>query len=151
MLKVFINGLKKLFEDSYIDIPEDKLDLVSELTDEVASLKESLTDAIETTIAKSKELDQIKIEKLVMESADGLTDIDSEKFKDLAKELVFEDAESYSEKLKVIRESYFKQDKAIVQSGISTEITDITEELVGKQKSTDARVNAYADALSKIL
>ena len=145
----FIKGLKNLFLESYIEVPEEKFDVVGDLTEQVKSLETQLSEAMEKSISAAKKLEAIKIESLVNEASTDLTDVDAEKFKDLAKELVFEDVETYSAKLKVIRESYFKQTKSDVQSIVSTETTDILSEETST-KRIDPNVAAYASAMGKL-
>ena len=125
----FISGMKGLFEQHYIDIPEEKYDVLGEMEETITSLEDKLNEQVEAAVALKSELDSMKREGVIAESASGLADTDVEKFKALAEELTFEDADSFSTKLQTIRENYFgKKATSGVQSVVTDEPVQINEE-----------------------
>lgn len=127
----FITGMKGLFEQHYIDIPEEKYDVLGEMEETIEVLEAKLNEQVEAGVALKGELDAIKRASLVAESATGLADTDVEKFKALAEELSFEDADSFGTKLQTIRENYFgKKATSGVQSVVTDEPVQLTEEKV---------------------
>lgn len=127
----FISGMKGLFEQHYIDIPEEKYDVLGDMEETISSLEEKLNEQVESAVALTQELNSIKRESVIAEAANGLADTDAEKFQALAEELSFEDAESFSTKLQTIRENYFgKKATSGVQSVVTDEPVQITEEKV---------------------
>ena len=127
----FIGRLKDVFVESYIEIPEDKYDVLGEMEENIASLEGKLNEQVETAVTLKKELDTMKRAKAIAESSDGLADTDVEKFKALAEELTYEDAASFSTKLQTIRENYFGKKAATIVEGVVTdEPVQINEETV---------------------
>lgn len=127
----FISGMKGLFEQHYIDIPEEKYDVLGDMEETISSLEEKLNEQVEAAVTLTQELNAIKRESVIAEAANGLADTDVEKFQALAEELTFEDVESFSTKLQTIRENYFgKKATSGVQSVVTDEPVQITEEKV---------------------
>lgn len=127
----FISGMKGLFEQHYIDIPEEKYDVLGDMEETIQSLEEKLNEQVEASVGLTQELNSIKREGIIAEAANGLADTDAEKFQALAEELTFEDVDSFSTKLQTIRENYFgKKATSGVQSVVTDEPVQITEEKV---------------------
>lgn len=127
----FITGMKGLFEQHYIDIPEEKYDVLGDMEETISSLEEKLNEQVEAAVALKGELDSMKRSSVIAEAASGLADTDVEKFQALAEELTFEDVDSFSTKLQTIRENYFgKKATSGVQSVVTDEPVQITEEKV---------------------
>lgn len=127
----FISGMKGLFEQHYIDIPEEKYDVLGDMEETISSLEEKLNEQVEAAVALKGELDSMKRSSVIAEAANGLADTDVEKFQALAEELTFEDVDSFSTKLQTIRENYFgKKATSGVQSVVTDEPVQITEEKV---------------------
>ena len=127
----FITGMKGLFEQHYIDIPEEKYDVLGDMEQTIEVLEAKLNEQVETAVALKGELDSMKRASFVTEAASGLADTDVEKFKALAEELSYEDADSFGAKLQTIRENYFgKKATSGVQSVVTDEPVQINEEKV---------------------
>jgi hypothetical protein len=139
----FIGGLKTLFEEHYIEIPEEKFDVIGELEAKAADAEEKLNEALASAIELKKQLDEAKKTEVVRELQAGLTETEVEKFQSLASEIVFESAESYKEKLATIRESYFKSAKVEVKGGVEDEGTAV------EQKVMTESIARYAEVLGK--
>ena len=116
----FMNSLKDLFTESYIEVPESKVDLVDELAAEVAELEEAHNTAVAQTLAMQEELEVLKRDAIIREHAAGLAETQVEKLKDLVSEIDFEDEDTFSQKVETVKESYFTKK--------ASESADITEE-----------------------
>ena len=102
----FINGMKNLFNEHYIEIPEDKVDVVDDLFQKVEELEEQLNKQIQESVDLKKEVSTYKKEKVVQSLTSGLSDTQAEKVKELAESVDAED-EKLEEKVQVIKENYF--------------------------------------------
>ena len=119
----FMNNLKDLFTESYIEVPESKVDLVDELAAEVEELEEAHNTAVAKTLEMQEELETYKRNAIIAEAAEGLVATQAEKLKKLAEDLDFDDAETFAEKVATIKESYFT--KTVSESAdIEEEATD---------------------------
>ena len=107
----FISGLKKLFEEHYIDVPEEKEDVFESLVVENAELETKLDEQTEKHMETVKELNSYKAQFVFKTIAEGMVDTDVEKFKELTEDVDYDTDEQYAEKLNVIKNSYFKSDK----------------------------------------
>ena len=107
----FMSGLKSLFQESYIDVPEDKLDVLDELANKVESLTAELDETTNDNIELTKHLVELKKGSVFEEVTEGLADTEKEKLVKLCEGVDFEDEESFAEKVSVIKENYFPKDK----------------------------------------
>lgn len=144
ILEGFVGGLKTLFQEHYIDIPEEKVDVLGDMEQHIAELSSKLDESLEKNVQLSKQLGEMAREKTIEEAAEGLTDTEVEKFKGLAEELVFESEEGFKAKLQTIRENYFSTEKkvATIQSPVTDSTVTITEET-----SVDPTMKKYLQAL----
>jgi hypothetical protein len=104
----FIDSIKKVFEDHYVDVPAEKYDVLGSLGDKVDELESKLNESVNANIEMSKQIAEMERANIVSELSEGLTDTESEKFASLASEIVCEDVDTLQSKLQTIRESYFK-------------------------------------------
>lgn len=120
----FITGLHKLFVESYIDVPESKVDLVEELVQKVNSLEDKLNEEFENSVRLHNELVEARKHEIFSESTRDLTDFQADKLRDLSKNVVFESVNDYAEKLQTLKESYFSNKTAKSNSsGMSNDNT----------------------------
>ena len=117
----FMNNLKDLFTESYIEVPESKVDLVDDLAETVEELEESLNVTTAKAIELSEELEGYKRDAIIRESARDLAETQVEKLKSLVEDVDFEDEETFARKVATIKESYFTRK--------TTETVDITDEV----------------------
>ena len=103
----FMVGLKNLFVEHYIDIPEEKVDLVDDLFAKVEDLEESLNKEMEKNVDMQSELKEYKKFEAIANISEDLTDVQVEKMQKLAETVDFESEDEYAEKLQVIKENYF--------------------------------------------
>ena len=149
ILEGFVAGLKDLFEEHYIDLPEEKFDLVGSLEEQVEELEAKLDEQVAANVELSKELSESKRIEIVKSISEGLTVIEAEKLQSLAEELSYEDASTFQTKVKTIRENYFtKKSTADVKSPV-TDAPVITEEFKTSPVA-DSTMTAYLSALNKI-
>jgi hypothetical protein len=141
----FMAGLKNLFVENYIDVPEEKADLVDELATKSEDLEAKLNEEFEKSVAMKKELDEFKAEKALAEATNGLVDVDADKLRSLAEGVEFETIDQYREKLETIKESYFPKVRA---TGAEKEesIDDGSE----PQKELTESMSVYARTLSSM-
>ena len=110
----FMNGLKNLFTESYVEVPESKVDLVDELGTQVRELEEKLNETTEASIRMTGELEELKRDAIIREHSRDLAETQVEKLKSLAEDIDFEDAETFASKVATIKESYFTKKKVTV-------------------------------------
>lgn len=138
----FINGMKAVFEEHYVDVPAEKYDVLGSLEEQVVELEDKLNESVEANIAMQKKIAEYDRATVVAELSEGLTATEEEKFQTLAAEIVFESVEQYQGKLQTIRESYFTKAAPVAKD------TVVTEE-VGAQKFISEDIAQYAAAISK--
>lgn len=117
----FMNSLKDLFVESYIDVPETKVDLVDELAETVQELEAKLNEQTGIAIEMSQQVEALQRDTIVRESARDMAETEVEKLKSLVESLDFEDEESFTAKVKTVKESYFKKE---ITEEVSDETTD---------------------------
>lgn len=149
ILESFVAGMKSLFEEHYIEVPEEKFDVLGEMEDKISELEEKLNEQVAANIELAKTLSEQKRLEILASATQGLTDTEVEKFNALAEELSYEDAESFEKKVQTIRENYFtKKATTVVESVVSdTPVEVLTEE---KKPQVDPAMNAYLTALNKL-
>jgi len=146
MTEEFISGLRNLFAEHYIDVPAEKIDLVSELATKVEELESSLNEEIERGIQIKKSLIESHKTEVVHVVCEGLTATQVEKIKSLAESVEFSTEEEYKNKLETIRENYFPSGtKRADENQLHEELGDVED----KKVSSDPFVNAVAQAISK--
>lgn len=146
----FMTGLRNLFQENYIDIPEEKADFVDELAAKVEELNDSMNEEVDRNIELRKALAEAKAELIMRDVSEGLTATQVEKLKSLAEGVEFEDEESFESKLRTIKESYFssKKEESLVESfTMDDEPVEIEEEQTAV--SYDRGMAAYMNAISK--
>ena len=117
----FISGLKRLFEEHYIDIPEEKVDVLSDLTKENEDLKEQVNNEINRNIELKKEKDTVSASEVFNDVVDGLADTEIEKMKSLGEGIEFEDEDSYREAISTLRENYFPKTRVAEEEVVEVE------------------------------
>lgn len=105
----FMNKLKDLFVESHIEVPEDKVDLVDELADNVEELEAKLNESTERSIQMAEELETYKRESVIREATKDLAETQVEKLKSLAENVDFDDEETFAQKVAQLKESYFSK------------------------------------------
>ena len=128
----FMGGLKTLFTEHYIEVPDEKVDIVESLYDKVEELEEKLNSQIDDNVKVTGELNEYRKNKILEEVCDDLADTQSEKMKTLVEGVSYEDdADDFENKVKTIKESYFpnqtKQDANVEQESDDTPTEETPE------------------------
>ena len=139
----FMNNLKGLFTESYIEVPESKVDLVDDLSDQVAELEEQLNKQTEQSMDQALELEYLKRESVIREAAKGLAETQVEKLVDLSENVDFEDEESFKNKIETLKENYFKTKTQSVSED------EVEEDNNAQPAETSSSMNVYLDAIRK--
>jgi len=146
----FIVGLKGLFESHYVEVPAEKADVLALQESTIAKLEKDLNEELAKSVEIRKENIQLKKDALVKKHTEGLTVSDTAKFKELCEGVSFDSVETFSQKLKVIKETYFPKNpkcsgdldaSLLIEGGIAHEDT--------AQSMTE--VDVYAEAISRMV
>ena len=119
--ETFMSNLKVLFTESYIDVPETKVDLVDDLADQVEELEEALNSTTADAIALSEQVEALTREAIVSEAVAELADTQAEKFYSLVEGVEFESKETFANKVATIKESFFAKTTAPAEDVLSEE------------------------------
>ncbi len=144
----FINGLKKLFEEHYVEVPEDKFDVVEELAGRLDDMEDKLNEEVASNITAQQSIEELKREKIISEASKDLADSEIEKLQELAEDVDFEDEEKFVEKVSTLKEAYFKGDKLEAVSDESNVAFNESEE-DAVAKPTDPSMASYTAAIEK--
>jgi len=147
ILEGFVSGLKGLFEEHYIDIPEEKFDVLGALEEQNAELQAKLDEQVAVNVEMAKVINESTRESIVADALDGLTETDKEKFLGLSEELVFEGVESFEKKVQTIRENYFTNKASTIVESV---VTDTPVETLTEEKAVDPSIRKYMSALNNI-
>jgi len=142
----FIAGLRNLFAENYINVPEESVDLVEELAAKVEELETKLNEEIETNIVYKKALTEAIKEQLTVEVCEGLTATQVEKIKSLAESVDFSTEEEFVEKLETLRENYFPSG---IQKAKVSHLHEQFEDTEEKKAILDPFISAVSQAISK--
>ena len=138
----FISGLKALFEEHYIDVPDEKYDILEAQSEKIDELESKINEQIEKSAELKKQNDKLVRESVFVEVSKDLADTEVEKFKGLAEEVEFNGEESFTEKLNQLKESYFPKSNTIAES--------VDSESEGSDSyDTTGAMAAYMTAISK--
>ena len=143
----FIGGLKKLFEDHYIDVPDEKYNVLEDQASKIEDLEKKLNEEIEKNVELNKSNGELKREDIAKAVSADLTDVEKEKFNKLAEEVEYSNEEDFTTKVKTIKESYFgKKDEAK-----SNDIDDVAVSDGSAQDPAELTnsMAAYSAAISK--
>ena len=142
----FISGLKQLFEDHYIDVPDEKYDVLEAQSEKIAELEERLNEEIGKNVEMAQSNSELVREQVIAEVSEDLADTEIEKFKSLTVDVEFGDEESFREKVSTIKESYFPKTQASDSAG-----TYIDHEEGGTAQDVDTTdaMKRYMSAISR--
>jgi len=148
MTESFLEGMKSLFEEHYVTIPEEKYDVLNSMVDKLDEMESKLNEQIDRNVALNRRLAESTADVIFTEVAEGLADTQKEKLATLAENVEFESETDYREKLGTLKESYFPSKTSAPKS---------TSENLSEEVSTDEapsvevapRMQAYLDILSR--
>ena len=140
----FMNGLKDLFVESYVDVPEAKEDLVDDLAEQVEELETALNSQTAKNIEMTEELELFQRYEVIREHAHGLAETEVEKLAKLAEDLDYIDEETFSAKVKTIKDSYFTKEAKPLEVG-----ADLVEDTADDAVEVSSSMDVYLQALRK--
>ena len=137
----FMNKMKDLFTESYITVPEEKVDLVDDLADQVEELEATVNESTQKAIDMAVELEGYKREAIIREATKDLAETQVEKLKSLAENVDFDDEETFTQKVAQLKESYFAK-------AAKSQDDSIDEEEAPVVTASDS-MNSYLNAIKK--
>ena len=148
MTESFLSGMKSLFEDHYVSIPDDKYDVLESMVNKLDDMEGRLNEQMEKNISLNKRLGESTADGIFTEVAEGLAETQKEKLKSLAEGIEFEGEDAYREKVATLRESYFPKDGSKPQ--VSSKSETISEGIANEDTTAynSAAMNKYLSALS---
>ena len=146
MTESFMAGMKNLFEEHYVTLPDDKYDVLENMVDKLDEMETKLNEQIEKNVALNQQLGESTAQTIFNNVAEGLATSQKEKFQSLAESVEFESEESYRGKMETLKESYFGQKKSTTTASAPQELK---EEAAHTEPATGAMA-AYLDALGRI-
>ena len=148
MTESFLEGMKGLFEEHYVTVPEEKYDVLNSMVDKLDEMENKLNEQIDRNVALNRRLAESNADGIFTAVAEGLADTQKEKLATLAENVEFESAADYREKLETLKESYFPSKTSAPKNtseNLSEEVS--TDEVI--QEDTTPRMQAYLDVLSR--
>jgi hypothetical protein len=152
MTENFIEGLKTLFVEHYVDVPEDKYDVIDELANRLDEMEQKLDGEVTRNMEVTEELETLKRGNIVKSAGEDLTESQREKLESLAEGVDYKNEEDFAEKISEVKNAYFRVDgesleeETIVEEGTGT----LTEESDSEEKVLDPNMNVYSPAISKL-
>lgn len=135
----FMAGIKSVFDENYIEMPEEKADILEEMAEKLDEMEEKLNEQIERNIDLSEQVEILLKESIVSDIASGLADSQKEKFVSLAESIEFDSEEEFVSKLETIKESYFPQNQVRL----------VEDTFVGQDQQLNESMSAYVQAISR--
>jgi len=140
----FISGLKQLFEDHYIDVPNEKYDVLEAQSEKISELEEKLNEAMQKSIDLTSSNENLVREQVISEVSEDLADTEIEKFKSLTQDVDFGNEDSFREKLDTLKENYFPKSQPVSDRTIDDEDVSTAQDV----DTTDA-MKTYMSAISR--
>ena len=150
MTENFIEGLKTLFVEHYVDVPEDKYDVIDELANRLEEMEAKLDGEVSNNMAITEELDQLKRGNVVSEASSDLTDTQKEKLSSLAEGVDYKDEADFAEKIAEIKEAYFKVDGEKVEADTNVEEGENEFQVEETEKVIAPSMQQYSSAITKL-
>ena len=142
----FISGLKQLFEDHYVDVPDEKYDVLEAQSEKISELEGKINEMMESTIELKSTNAKLVMEQVMSEVSSDLAETEIEKFKSLVEDVDFSDEASYREKLDTLKESYFPSNTTLTEA---TETIDDVDTGTAQDVDTTDSMAAYMAAIGR--
>ena len=140
----FISGLKKLFAEHYIDVPDEKYNVLEDQASKIEELEKKLNEQIEKNVELNKDNAEKSRKEIMAEVASDLADTAKEKFAKLAEEIEWSDADSFKQKCETIKESYFGK-----KEEVKDKLDDVAAGDEASNEDLSKAMAAYTAAISK--
>ena len=148
MTESFLQGMKSLFEDHYVTIPEDRYDVIESMVDKLDEMEEKLNEQIQRNVALNRRLAESVADVIFAEVSEGLALSQKDKLASLAENVEFDSEESYREKLVTLRESYFSPKATSAQRDTAETVSESVDEMSASQVSPI--MESYLSVLSRV-
>lgn len=145
MAESFLNGLKGLFEQHNIAVDDEKLDLVAAANEKAEGLEEQLNASLKEKLELTKEINDLKRNKMVKDASESLTVTQQEKLQSMAEGIEYDNLEDFAKKLDIIKETYFASKSVVTEQKVDEEPLDEAEE----KAALDPLMERYASAISR--
>jgi len=149
MTESFLEGMKKLFEDHYVTIPEEKYDVIESMVDKLDEMESKLNEQIDKNVALNKRLAESTADVIFSEVTEGLAQTQREKLATLAENVEFESENGYREKLETLKESYFPS-KTSTPTSKSENLTEESEATDYQSKSVSSTMERYLQTMTRV-
>ena len=149
MTESFLEGMKKLFEDHYVTIPEEKYDVIESMVDKLDEMESKLNEQIDKNVALNKRLAESTADVIFSEVTEGLAQTQREKLATLAENVEFESENGYREKLETLKESYFPS-KPSTPTSKSENLTEESEATDYQSKSVSSTMERYLQTMTRV-
>ena len=150
MTESFLEGMKKLFEDHYVTIPEEKYDVIESMVDKLDEMESKLNEQIEKNVALNKRLAESVADVILADVSEGLALSQKEKLASLAENVEFDSEESYREKLVTLRESYFSNKATSSQRDTAETISESADQATATEQKVTPMMESYMSILSRM-
>ena len=148
MTESFLEGMKGLFEEHYVTIPEEKYDVLNSMVDKLDEMENKLNEQIDKNVALNKRLSESTADVIFADVSEGLADTQREKLASLAENVEFESETDYREKLGTLKESYFPTKSSTPKSTSENLSEEVSTDEVASQDVSPS-MQAYLDTLSR--
>jgi hypothetical protein len=148
MTESFLSGMKNLFEDHYVTIPEEKYDVIESMVDKLDEMEGKLNEQIEKNVALNRRLAESVADVIFTEVTEGLALSQKDKLASLAENVEFDSEENYREKLVTLRDSYFSSKSTSTQRPVTENIAE--EANYSEQPQVGGRMESYLTVLSRV-
>ena len=150
MTESFLEGMKKLFEDHYVTIPEEKYDVIENMVDKLDEMESKLNEQIEKNVALNKRLAESTADVIFAEVTEGLAQTQRDKLATLAENVEFESENGYREKLETLKESYFPSKGTPNTQSKSENLTEESEATDYSSKAVSNTMERYLQTMTRV-
>ena len=150
MTESFLEGMKKLFEDHYVTIPEEKYDVIENMVDKLDDMESKLNEQIEKNVALNKRLAESTADVIFAEVTEGLAQTQKDKLATLVENVDFESENGYREKIETLKESYFPTKGSNTQTSKSENLTEESEAVDYSSKSISNTMDRYLQTINRV-
>lgn len=146
----FMESLKNVFAEHYVEVPEERFDIIGEMKAQIEELTEKLNESLDKNIELEEAVNEATKNTIIDEASEDLAETQVEKLKSLTEGLEFVDADTFAKKVAIIKESHFNKKSTKVDTGLITEEIDGSED-GSKDEVVSPGMNHYVQAISKTI
>ena len=150
MTESFLEGMKKLFEDHYVTIPEEKYDVIENMVDKLDDMESKLNEQVEKNVALNKRLAESTADVIFAEVTEGLAQTQKDKLATLVENVDFESENGYREKIETLKESYFPTKGSNTQTSKSENLTEESEAVDYQSKAVSNTMDRYLQTMTRV-